>query len=659
MAEDLTHRHIQRVLSVIQQGRNEIFLEDSILRSWKRCLEGYTIEPAERHQTRVIEHPRLVEHYQRMESLLQIAGTEIGNLYRQISHSGYVILLTDRDGVILHSLSDPVLRDDFMRAGLWRGAIWSEDQEGTNAIGTCLIERLPLTVHLDEHYRVNNIKLTCSAAPIFDPYGDLLAILDVSSVNSRDSKRSQAHTLALAGMSARLIENRYFLRQFSQHWVLRFSPQPEFVDLLGEGMIALGEDGAILAANRGALDHLGLGDLARLRRQPLSTVFAVDPDALLGRAQHEQSNAVRPLLDRHGKQYYVTLRAPERPVTPPRPADGNPAARPSPAQALERLKGEDPRMVYNAHCAKRVMNKDINLLIYGETGTGKEAFARAIHQASERADKPFVAVNCAAIPDNLIESELFGYKHGAFTGARREGRRGKILQANGGTLFLDEIGDMPLSLQTRLLRVLEDKEVLPLGSETPIPVQMHVISATHQDLQNRVNHEAFREDLFYRLNGLILELPPLRERTDRGQLIDYLLKAESAGQPITLDKAARTALDAYPWPGNIRQLRNVLRTAVALCEAQTIRLADLSPVIAQPAAKSPATPANPGIAHPAPAGPPANILNYAEKQALLRALELLQWNITETAAHLGMSRNTLYRKMRKHGIALPTLFERS
>ncbi|MEZ5583090.1 MAG: GAF domain-containing protein [Candidatus Competibacteraceae bacterium] len=192
MAKDLTHQHIQRIFSVLHRGSDGIVVDDNIVRSWKRCLEGHVIEPTERHQTLIIEQQRLREHHERVESLLQIAGTEIDNLYQQISRSGYAILLTDRDGIILHSVSDPVLHNEFMRAGLWRGAVWSEDQEGTNAIGTCLIEGLPLTVHLDEHYRVNN-NLTCSAAPVFDPYGDLLAALDVSSVNCQDSRRSQTH----------------------------------------------------------------------------------------------------------------------------------------------------------------------------------------------------------------------------------------------------------------------------------------------------------------------------------------------------------------------------------------------------------------------------------------------------------------------------------
>ena len=294
-------------------------------------------------------------------------------------------------------------------------------------------------------------------------------------------------------------------------------------------------------------------------------------------------------------------------------------------------------MAYNAHCARRVMNKRVNILLTGETGTGKEVFTKAIHDASTRAGKPFVAVNCAAIPENLIESELFGYKYGAFTGARQEGRRGKILQANGGTLFLDEIGDMPLPLQTRLLRVLEEKEVLPLGSDTPVPVDVYLISATHCNLRERIAAGAFREDLYYRLNGLELVLPTLRERSDRSLLICDLLAAESDGASVRITEEAFAALDGYSWPGNIRQLRNVLRTAVALCEDQVIRIGDLPAEIAGSAPRGPARDAAGGLAQ-------------AEREALLRELDRHGWNITNTAAQLGFSRNTLYRKMRKHGI---------
>ncbi len=206
--------------------------------------------------------------------------------------------------------------------------------------------------------------------------------------------------------------------------------------------------------------------------------------------------------------------------------------------------------------------------MYGETGSGKEVFAKAMHRSSERAGRPFVALNCASIPETLIESELFGYKAGAFTGAARDGRRGKIFLANGGTLFLDEIGDMPVHLQARLLRALEEREVLPLGGDEPIKVDIRLISATHCNLTEKIKTGEFRPDLYYRLHGFALTLPPLRERGDRRELIRRVLAEEAEGSPIEIDEAALDRLDRYSWPGNLRELRNVLRTVLALREGQ-------------------------------------------------------------------------------------------
>ncbi|VVN75726.1 Acetoin catabolism regulatory protein [Pseudomonas fluorescens] len=280
------------------------------------------------------------------------------------------------------------------------------------------------------------------------------------------------------------------------------------------------------------------------------------------------------------------------------------------------------------------------LLINGETGSGKEAFAKAVHHASQRAEKAFVALNCAAIPESLIESELFGYRGGSFTGARKEGMRGKLQQADGGTLFLDEIGDMPLALQTRLLRVLEDRVVVPIGGE-PMAVNVRIISATHRNLQERVADGSFREDLYYRLNGLEIGLPALRERTDKSQLLDFLLAEEAGGQRLFISPAAREALLDFAWPGNVRQLRNVLRTLAALCDGGRIGLEDLPAMIRQ------ARPAQvTGVE--APSEFP---LDDAERLALLNALAQTRWHMTHTAEQLGVSRNTLYRKLRKHGIA--------
>jgi transcriptional regulator of acetoin/glycerol metabolism len=329
---------------------------------------------------------------------------------------------------------------------------------------------------------------------------------------------------------------------------------------------------------------------------------------------------------------------------------------------MDEIAGEDPLMAQNARCALRVIDKAIPVLLNGDTGTGKEAFARAVHACSQRKDKDFIAINCASIPESLIESELFGYAHGAFTGARRQGMKGKFIQANGGTLFLDEIGDMPIHLQSRLLRVLEEKEVCPLGCEKTVAVNFNVISATHRDLDQLVKQGKFREDLFYRLNGLHLALPSLRDREDKERLIHKFLTLENdSGEQASLDEAALKHLLIYPWPGNIRQLKNALRVAVALCKDGTVTLADLPPQIATWTAEDEfrtedASDSNLPIDQRSStvrsdiSEDAGNMLASAEREALLMALAGHCWNITDTAASLGISRATLYRKLKKYGL---------
>lgn len=343
-------------------------------------------------------------------------------------------------------------------------------------------------------------------------------------------------------------------------------------------------------------------------------------------------------------------------------AAGAQPARPLPL-TLEELAGEDPQMLRNIRCAHRIADSNVSVLIQGPTGSGKEAFAHAIHLASRRAGQPFIAVNCAAIPETLIESELFGYKPGAFTGARREGLRGRIVQSSGGTLFLDEIGDMPLALQSRLLRVLEEREVVPLGSESAIAVDLHVLAASHRNLREMISRGAFREDLYYRLNGITLELPALRERTDKERLIQHALAAETGnGRPAAIERDALQRLLAYSWPGNIRELRNVIRTALAICEGGVVGALDLPREIREDEPSSrehfdprqghfPAPAAQAGsAAEECPPALPRNRLQAAERAALLRAIDDLHGNMSRVAAELGVSRNTLYRKIKRHGI---------
>ncbi|MDO5291094.1 MAG: sigma 54-interacting transcriptional regulator, partial [Pseudomonadota bacterium] len=320
------------------------------------------------------------------------------------------------------------------------------------------------------------------------------------------------------------------------------------------------------------------------------------------------------------------------------------------------------------HKARKVLNQPIALLLHGESGSGKEVLAHALHQASDRAAHAFVPVNCAALPEPLIEAELFGHAPGAFTGARREGAPGLIRQAHGGTLFLDEIGDMPLALQTRLLRVLQERRVTPLGGGPSVAVDFALICATHRDLRAEVAAGRFRDDLYWRLNGLTLRLPPLRQRHDFDALAARMLARHAPGRPLALAPDVAAALRAYPWPGNLRQLDSVLRTAVALAGDEPAigwphLPDDLVQELAQPPATAPNRAPTPAPTNapvhaatpPAPAAAPTAPQRLAQhtEQAMRHAVERAGGNLSQAARDLGIGRSTLYRHLRPKGRGAP------
>lgn len=611
----------------------------AIARSWNRCFHDFGLDPTRNEPLVVLNHQDLKARQDQLQRLRAIAQGEMATLYQQLAGSGFSVLLTDADGVVLDLLGDPSFTDSAAECGMMEGVMWSERHQGTNGMGTCAIEQRPILVHQNEHFLSRNVGLTCSAAPIFDHEGGLLAVLDASSF----SHLAQQHTLVLVNMSAQMIENRAFLCRFRDHYALRFHSRPEFIGTLWEGVLALDEAGRILAVNRSALFQLGHKKPADLAGKQLQDIFNTSMSALLGKKNQGWLNPSALYEARQGNRFFGLVRLPENHVTqvsapaPRRVAQvpGAPGQKPC---GLDEIQFGDQAMEYNVRSAKRVLNRDIPILLSGETGTGKEIFARAIHSEVGDETRPFIAVNCASIPESLIESELFGYKSGAFTGATREGRRGKILQANGGTLFLDEIGDMPLMLQARLLRVLEEREVVPLGSEVPVKVDIKLISATHRNLKELVAEGTFREDLYYRLQGITLALPALRDRQDKRALIRHILAMEcGSDESVTLSEGALGKLEDYSWPGNIRQLRNVLRTTLALREGDEITIYDLPEEISR---------VQPYSQPKAPAGETRlGALENAEREAILQSLEKCRWNVTTAARQLNISRNTLYRKM--------------
>ena len=624
--------------------------------SWRRCLNDFNLDPARDYQPRVVDRNLLKSLQAEHEELVQIARAEMDSLYEQIAGSGYALLLADTSGVILCEKVDPVLKRMFETSGLMIGAQWGEEHEGTNGIGTCAREARPITIHQSDHFRSRHIGLSCSGAPIHDQYGRVIAVLDASCVNGASSRESQMHTVALVNTSARLIEKCLFLRRHHTDSLLRFHHRPEFVDLLHDGAIAVDGDGRIVATDMTGFKLLGAQDRSELVGRSIDEVFDTSYAELsaAGSFGHRAICELRDTL--HGRRYYACMiqagqnsgRRNGRPLSDSARTRVHVGRKEAHTHlSLMDLAGEDPKMIRNVRNAQRIADRAVSVIIRGPTGSGKEAFAKALHQYSVRAKQPFIAINCGAIPESLIESELFGYAPGAFTGARREGMRGKIAQSSGGTLFLDEIGDMPLLLQTRLLRALEEQEVTPLGGEAAVKVDLRVICASHRDLRRLVDSGDFREDLYYRLNGIMLDLPPLALRRDKEALIRKCIAHESGGLgEAAIEMNALQRLLTYEWPGNIRELRNTIRTSLALCDDAVIRLSDLPADVTTPRVAV----SVPQKVRPDAEGPVS--FESAERSALMRVIEQHGWVMSRVAAHFGISRNTLYRKIKRHAIPL-------
>ncbi|MEA5114803.1 MAG: sigma-54-dependent Fis family transcriptional regulator [Geobacteraceae bacterium] len=668
MPENEQTKHIKTVMQLASTGGAGIIshamdseFQPQIIRSWERCLTKHNLHPSTVSKPILLSEKSLRDYVEPLDDFLFYAQSGMRKLYKMLSSVGYVLLLSDANGVTIDYLGNPKDERENREAGFCPGSVWLESLAGTCGVGTCIEDRRAVTVHREDHFSAPFIGLSCSAAPLYFPDGTLLGSLDASHLYSPDSKDTQAVALLLLNSHARLIENAYFVNKCRDTWIIRFNCMQAFVEVTTENMLAVNSEGYIVAANYNATNELSRrGGCSPVNRH-LSDVFELNFEDVVNNALNK-ANMVFPIRALNsGLQYFATFKAPEtskaRQLEHPTGTDksASPKYRAQSSISLNHLDRNDPRMQQNVACARRVMNKGIPILLIGETGTGKEVFARAVHEASERAAKPFVALNCASIPESLIESELFGYKPGAFTGAHIKGMRGKILQSDGGTLFLDEIGDMPLNLQTRMLRVLAEKEIVPLGCETPIRVDLNVICATLRNLEELVRKGQFREDLYFRLNGITIVLPPLRERKDKELLIKSILASESDRDSGISPVAMEALLNAH-WPGNIRELRNALRFALAVNETGTIELEDLA--LGNPALSSSPHPAAPTVQEEPFETSSPHSSQYAERFIMLNVLTKQRWNISRASRELCISRPTLYKKMKQHDIVPPHKFER-
>lgn len=532
--------------------------------------------------------------------LQNFAQHAVKRLAEKVSGKQSVVILSDASGLVLNTFGDMHALQKAQRFALAPGNLWSECGRGTNAIGTALAIDDGCEIFGDQHYLTSNQDLYCAAMPLQAPNGQIAGVLDISG----PAHYPHPATLAWVKEAAKQIE--YLWVKQSLHpdqWLMSLHPQIQGIDHVEELLLVF-SDNVLMAANRLAMRELELS----------ADLFGILTFADLFPQAEQAANCVpQPVQTRSQQRYFYRLRAPARVNFPVAPAA-------APVLPFS-LGAAGDKMV-------RLLNAGVSLCIHGETGSGKEYVSRALHQQSRWREGKFVAINCAAIPESLIESELFGYQPGAFTGASKNGYIGKIREADGGVLFLDEIGDMPLAMQTRLLRVLQEKEVAPLGSSRSWPVNFAVICATHRNLPQRVADGEFREDLLYRLQEFSHTIPPLREWPALPELISQLwLELGGGERGIVMTAELLDTLAQQPWPGNVRQMRSLMKVLLALADDNEVLDVDSLPEEYRLARSEPL---------------PA--LQEHDEKLIAATLERFSGNISKAAQALGVARSTLYRR---------------
>ncbi|AVV33156.1 hypothetical protein C8233_05245 [Halomonas sp. SF2003] len=621
-----------------------------------------------------------------------VASAVAGHTLNLLDHWQACLVLTDRDGVVLASYGhQQLLGND--AALLHPGARWREESLGHNAIAETLnapranrLARIALEAHDAECLK----GLASASAALLAPAswsasrglapGACEGCLGLIC----DPYRVRQYSLGMLGVLADDIEQRRLGEAHGHdHHLLRLHLNRSQLDSPSAALLAITPQGQVAAASRRGLQLLA----AHLELTPASenaanasnsTAHAADSDScatrddihlLLGQplarwqldwaplAQLAEAQCVT--LTQHPRfTGYTLCAAPPRPRVVPRAPAKHPESQP-PAEtaaretachpSLARLHHGDAGWARVCELLTRLVNARLPLLLQGETGVGKEEVVKALHQASHRAHQPLVAINCAALPDELVEAELFGYRRGAFTGADPAGREGRLLEANGGRLFLDEIGDMPLHVQARLLRVLQEREVTPLGGGKPQRVDFELVAATHQPLSELVKAGRFRADLYYRLCGASIALPPLRERHDIAGLSRALLTRLCREQQRELPRLTPAFLDRltqHDWPGNVRELDNVLRLALALCDGPTLEPCHVM-LAGDCLASQGDCPASEGqiARQPSQTSGQPSLHDLSSAEELQSALDSLGGNVSRLARELGISRTTLYKRL--------------
>ncbi|WP_330960911.1 sigma-54-dependent Fis family transcriptional regulator [Photobacterium sp. 53610] len=614
----------------IEKQRNEHLVAES----WQRC-RGYGLTSQDTPAVVLPDESQWQQKLAQADVMLSVTRDKVlPGYHSMLANANSLVLLTDQDGFLLARWGHPSFIQHMPGALLEPGSCWQERAIGTTAIGLALQTREIMDIRRDEHFLVQNRLMSGSAAPVFDPHRQLVGILSIAS----DAYLPTTQIHGMVKVMSQAIENHLMGAAYGQHfWQCVLNTSPDNLDSQWAGLLVFDHQGQIVAANRRADLLLG---------QPLA---GITMDMVAGLPLSEMKTAdparVLPLNGLVSIPLFARIKSPAQPcaesVADPDAVLKDKSGQQPGERLLTELDTGDKQMAKAVSLAQKVADSDIPLLILGETGVGKEVFVRALHASSSRAAADMVAVNCAAIPSELVESELFGYVKGAFTGANQKGNPGLIRRADRGTLFLDEIGDMPLPTQARLLRVLQEKCVTPLGSSESYPVDFRLVCATHQSLRDAIKLREFRDDLYYRINGLTVTLPALRERQDMASVVQsVLVELTSGGAQVSVSDEVMQLFASHLWPGNIRQLHNVLRVAIALAGDKMIETShlpddffwDLKGIVREQDDIEP------------------ELLEEDWQTALPKVYRALGRNVSKTAEAMGVSRNTVYKRLKQLGL---------
>ncbi|MBD5642968.1 sigma 54-interacting transcriptional regulator [Clostridium botulinum] len=629
--------------------------QDNIIKKSHERSVYFGIEENRVFPKKILKGKEITNNIEKNKNFLKVASPFIDILYDFLKGSEFFIILTDKEGCILKIIGDKEVMDIANNLNMVVGAFMSENSIGTNAMGTAIKEDIPIQISEREHFIKAYHRWTCSAAPIHDINGDIIGCLNLTG----DRDRVHSHTLGLVVAAVKSIENQINVDNTNKKLLETYQYMNTIVDSISSGIYVVDFRGKIKTINKAACNILGIEDkdvldknvenilpnwhhiFERIKNgKPYEDKEAVLNDKLIkGRynvsatpIQIENKiigmvivfKEIKTVLDLVNK--YSGMRA---------------------VYNFEDIIGESKEIKKVINYAKSISSSPSTVLIEGESGTGKELLAQSIHNYGDRRENSFIALNCGAIPKSLIESELFGYEDGAFTGARRGGHAGKFELANGGTLFLDEIGEMPLDMQVSLLRVLQEGYVTRVGGDKIIPVDVRIIAATNKDLKKEVEKGTFRQDLYYRLSVIPIKLPPIRERKgDLPILIKYFFRIKSIKlnkpMPHIKEDIYHNMLQ-YNWPGNIRELENFIENIVNLRGDSSFILEEDFKNIED---KHNFHENNIGLLY----SNKIRTLEEIEKEAIINTVNEYNRNMSQSAKALGITRATLYSKLKKYNI---------